>query len=169
MARRVAIIDTSLMCCWLKVPGRLTAGSEPDRWDFDRTKRLIDDVVAEGYELVFPLTTLLETGNHIANSVNHRFEKATEFMDVLATAAAGDAPWANFGDQFETIRKKSTEAISAEWPVMAARGVSLGDYLITAVADYYSLADFDVQIMSSDRMLRSHVSPKPDKKPRRRS
>ena len=35
--RKVLLIDTSLLCVWLKVPGKETAGN--NKWDFE----LVDD------------------------------------------------------------------------------------------------------------------------------
>ncbi|WP_292054696.1 MULTISPECIES: hypothetical protein [unclassified Martelella] len=168
MAGRVAIIDTSLMCCWLKVPGHQTAGSEPDRWDYDRTSKEIKSALEADFQLVFPLTTLIETGNHISHASNLRFETAKNFADILRKASQGEEPWTPFSEQFATVGEHSLSSIVEEWPKAAARGLSLGDFLITTVADYYSLASFEVKILTSDSELRSHIPAKPQKLPRRR-
>lgn len=168
MARRVAIIDTSLMCCWLRVPGRDTAGSEPDRWDFQRTERVIQDSLANGYDLVFPMTTLIETGNHISHASHSRRERAVSFVEKLREALDGSRPWASFTDQFSTIGAEALVSLCAEWPNRVGDGVSIGDFLITTVADYYGRSGFEVKIISSDQLLRSHVAASPSKIPRRR-
>ena len=33
MSKRVLILDTSVLCCWLQVPGKEEAGPVNDRWD----------------------------------------------------------------------------------------------------------------------------------------
>lgn len=168
MTGKVAIVDTSILCCWLNVPGRATAGSPPDVWDNERATREIDAALAEGFQLVMPVTSVIETGNHISHATTERFEKATEFVTFLNRASVGTEPWAPFSEQFGTLGASIGE-LAPNWPEAAARGVSLGDFLITSVADYYSLADFTVRIITTDQLLRSHVPLKPERKPRRRS
>lgn len=168
MSRKVAIIDTSLMCCWLKVPGRQTAGSAPDLWDYDRSSTAIDAALADGYQLVFPLTTLIETGNFVANASEHRHEAATRLSQTLLSALKGNQPWTPFADQVSMLGASTLIDMCHNWPVAAARKVSMGDYLITRVADYYSLTGMMVMILSSDAALRAHVPQAPKKLPRRR-
>lgn len=169
MPQRIAIIDTSLFCCWIQVPGVNTAGSEPDIWDYERTRRLIEERIEQGYQLVFPFTALIETGNHIAHSNALRFEKATEFVGVINAAANGQEPWLTFSAQVSTLQDQTLGQVVNSWPEAAARGVSLGDHMITAVADYYSMAGCEVEILSSDAILRTYVPARPTKRPRRRS
>lgn len=168
LSRKVAIMDTSVMCCWLSVPGCETAGSPPDQWDYNRANQEIISTRNEGFNLIFPITTLLETGNHIAHGNHHRFEKATELVEVLRKASTGEEPWTPFSEQFATIGEEALGHLVVRWPEAAARGVSLGDFLITSVADYYSLAGYSVRIITSDTLLRQHVPAQPPSKPRRR-
>lgn len=41
MSKRILIIDTSVLCCWLQVPGKAEAGPDADRWNHDRISKLI--------------------------------------------------------------------------------------------------------------------------------
>ncbi|MGQ3486962.1 hypothetical protein [Roseovarius pacificus] len=168
MSKKVAIIDTSLMCCWLKVPGKATAGSAPDLWDYDRTCAEIQAAEDEGRELVFPLTCLIETGNFIACAGQQRREKALQLCLKLRQSLSGERPWSPFTDQFANMDEAALRNVVEHWPDAAARGVSIGDFLITEVADYYSRSGLDVTILTSDALLRSHVPAKPAKLPRRR-
>ena len=165
---KVAIIDTSLMCCWLEVPGRDTAGSEPDLWDHARACGEIDAALEDGCQLVFPITTLVEAGNHAAHAPYDRRDAAMRLAQKLDEALAGRRPWTSFTEQFSTIGEEALARVCTDWPDLAARKVSIGDHLITAVADYYGLGGFDVRILSSDALLRSHVAARPPRRPRRR-
>jgi len=42
MSRKILIMDTSILCCWLRVPGKETAGPNHDQWTPDRIEKLID-------------------------------------------------------------------------------------------------------------------------------
>lgn len=149
------------------MPGYQTAGSHPDLWDKERTEFEINGAIGDGCQLVLPITTLIETGNHIAHS-DQRYETATRFVAVLAQASIGEIPWTPFADQLSTIKDDALSSIREEWPAAAARGVSIGDFLITSVADYYSRGGFEVRILTSDTLLRSHVPAQPVAVPRRR-
>lgn len=165
---RVAIIDTSLLCCWVDVPGRATAGSPPDRWDRNRTEAEIRDHVDDGFELILPITTLIEAGNHIAHSSGDRYVVASRFTDIIEKSTNGERPWTPFLDNFVILNSESLNKIVSEWPEAAARNLSLGDFLITLVADYYAKSGFLVRILSSDAQLRSYVPMTPVSVPRRR-
>jgi hypothetical protein len=54
--RKVLLIDTSLLCVWLKVPGRETAGN--NEWNFERVEQkifLTDDDKLKSQEPPSPL------------------------------------------------------------------------------------------------------------------
>ena len=64
MLNRVLILDTSVLCCWLKVPGKQTAGPSNDRWDYDRINDLLTAESKLNTVFVLPLATLIETGGN---------------------------------------------------------------------------------------------------------
>jgi hypothetical protein len=66
--RKVLIIDTSLLCVWLKVPGMESCGSDSDIWDFQRVNQKIQAEITQSTILVLPLAVVVETGNHIAQA-----------------------------------------------------------------------------------------------------
>lgn len=63
--KKVLILDTSILCVYLEVPGKETCGFEDDRWDKKRVDRFLQEA-EENYTFVLPLTAIVETGNHIA-------------------------------------------------------------------------------------------------------
>ncbi|MGV8691211.1 hypothetical protein ACV35Z_34765, partial [Pseudomonas aeruginosa] len=65
MTKKVLILDTSVLCCWLRVPGKDTAGPLDDQWTPERIDALIEQEKQQS-TFVLPLATLIETGNHIA-------------------------------------------------------------------------------------------------------
>lgn len=64
--QKVLIIDTSILCVYLKVPNMEDCGPDNDKWDYNRVVRKINDEIINKSYLVFHLATLIETGNHIA-------------------------------------------------------------------------------------------------------
>ena len=72
MSRKVIIFDTSVLCCWLKVPGQDTCGPNYDKWDFDRIDRTIADEMEKRSTFVLPLAAIIETGNHITQIAGDR-------------------------------------------------------------------------------------------------
>lgn len=42
MTRKVLILDTSVLCCWLRIPGKDTAGPSDDQWTPERIDALIE-------------------------------------------------------------------------------------------------------------------------------
>ncbi|MDM8548265.1 hypothetical protein [Candidatus Venteria ishoeyi] len=66
--RKILVIDTSILCVWLEIPGKTTCGTSNDHWD----KVRVDDVIAQeeqqGAMFILPLASLIETGNHIAHA-----------------------------------------------------------------------------------------------------
>lgn len=63
--KKVLIIDTSILCVYLGVPGKETCGSESNKWN----KIKVDEILKKEEEakttFVLPLATIIETGNHI--------------------------------------------------------------------------------------------------------
>ena len=97
--RKVLIIDTSLLCVWLKVPGMEICGSDDDRWDFERVDQKIQEEIAKSTTLVLPLATIVETGNHIAQARAKQYETAEAFAKIMTYVADETSPWAAFSEQ----------------------------------------------------------------------
>ena len=101
MSQRILIVDTSVLCCWLQVPGKEEAGPLEDRWNHERISQLLEEELRQNSTLVLPLATLIETGNHIAQAPANRFECATALAGYLREAANAASPWAAFTEQTE--------------------------------------------------------------------
>lgn len=168
MSRKVLIFDTSVLCCWLRVPGKESAGPVDDRWDHARIERLLDDEQKNGSTFVLPMATLIETGNHIAQAPAKRFECATALAERLRDAANASTPWAAFTDQSPLWEAANLLTLADQWPSMAAGGLSIGDATIKDVAEYYAQGGIAVQILTGDAGLKAYEPAKPVPIPRRR-
>lgn len=168
MPQSVVILDTSVLCCWLRVPGKETAGSGQGRYDFERASLEIDQAIEAGATLVLPIATVIETGNFIAQAEGHRFEAATRLMDHLAASLRAETPWSAFVEQTSLWGDERLSRLVAEWPPEAARRISIGDATIASVAEYYARSGMTVVIMTGDAALRSFEPAAAPPAPRRR-
>lgn len=167
--KKIAIIDTSILCCWLKVPGKETCGSGDRIINYELANSMIGKAIQEGMYLVLPLAAIIETGNHIAHAkTGNRYETAQSLGRIMKMAADEESPWSAFTHQKDLWDVDSLKQLADEWPEKAAREVSLGDATISKVADYYSLMGYDVIILTGDQLLANYVPLKPTKVPRRR-
>ncbi|MFO0573363.1 MAG: hypothetical protein U1A78_05160 [Polyangia bacterium] len=166
--RKALILDTSILCVYLQVPGKETCGSSDSRWDGARVRALIEQAVQEGASLVLPLATVIETGNHIAQARSERFEKAQALVDLIAQAADARSPWLALGTETEQWAGASLKEIVASWPADAARRLSMGDTLIARVGALYAALGFHVELLTGDCQLKSMEPPPPVLTPRRR-
>lgn len=168
MSRRVLILDTSILCCWLQVPGKENAGPRGDRWDHARVAALISDEVARKSTLVLPIATLIETGNHIAQTSGNRFDLAHQLAEQLEHSLDARSPWAAFTDQSSLWEADNLKRLASEWPKLAAKGLSIGDATIKDVAEYYAKAGWQVEILTGDSGLKAYEPLLPPVLPRRR-
>ena len=167
MSHRVLVIDTSILCCWLKIPGKETAGSGDEKWNFDRVEAILKREREKNSTFVLPLATLIETGNHIAQSSGDRHKLATELGKLLIASLTGESPWAIFGEQTILWESDALGDLAKNWPPLAAARLTIGDATIKEVADYYSRAGFRVEILTGDAGLKAYESPIILKMPRR--
>lgn len=169
MPARVLILDTSVLCCFLQVPGKETCGSDDDRWNHRRIAALIDAEVKRASLLVLPLATIVETGNHIAQAKKgDRFAVATRLAGFIALTAEGTSPWAAFSAQAELWEPGRLRVLAQTWPELAAGGTSIGDATIIDVAEFYARSGCDVEIVTGDAGLKAYKPITPPKVPRRR-
>jgi hypothetical protein len=166
--RRVLIIDTSVLCVWLKIPGKDECGSANDRWDYRRVDAMFTREKNEGTTLVLPLTTIIETGNHIAQAADLRYEKARELANMMKMAADQTTPWAAFTEQSDLWTADGLNRLSNEWPELAAKKLSIGDCTIKQVAEFYAKAGYEVEIATGDAGLKAYQPSRPTPVPRRR-
>lgn len=166
--KKVLIIDTSILCVWLKIDKMDTCGSDNDKWDFARIDKLIKEEEAKNTTLVLPLATILETGNHIAQAALRRYETAQALAKIITAAADGTTPWAAFTQQSVLWETEDLKKLANEWPPLAAQQISIGDATIKTVAEYYAKMGYQVEILTADAGLKSYQPPTPVQTPRRR-
>ena len=168
MSRKVLILDTSVLCCWLKVPGKEEAGPADDRWDHDRIAQLLNEEHRQGRTFVLPMATLIETGNHISQASEHRYDRATALAKHMRNAINANTPWAAFTEQSQLWDSEKLCTLADNWPVLAARGISIGDATIKDVAEYYASSGFTVEILTGDNGLKAYQPISSALVPRRR-
>lgn len=166
--RKVLVIDTSILCVWLKIPNMDTCGSDDDQWNFERVNQLIKEEIRNKTTLVLPLATILETGNHIAQAASRRYETAQALAEIMIAAVDEKTPWAAFTEQSSLWDKESLKKLASEWPSLATQCISIGDATIKSVAEYYAKMDFQVEILTGDGGLKAYQPSTPAPIPRRR-
>ena len=166
--RKALILDTSILCVYLQVPGKETCGPSDSLWDGARVRTLIDQAVEQGASLVLPLATVIETGNHIAQARGERFEKAQALVALIEQAADARSPWLALGTEAEQWAGASLKEIVRSWPADAARRLSMGDTLIARVGALYATLGFHVELLTADCQLKSLEPSPPASVPRRR-
>ncbi|MEA3410391.1 MAG: hypothetical protein U9R74_02505 [Pseudomonadota bacterium] len=165
---RIVVFDTSVLCVWLNVAGKETCGREGDRWDRLRVNALIEGEKEGQSTFVLPLATIVETGNHIAQAADRRYETARELMTLLGLTLDEKEPWAAFSHQMDLWGQRNLEKLVNSWPQLAASGLSLGDATIKNVAEFYAKTGAEVVIATGDKGLKAYELTTPQKIPRRR-
>ncbi|MFH1139464.1 MAG: hypothetical protein V1816_25555 [Pseudomonadota bacterium] len=166
--KRILIIDTSILCVWLDVPGLNACGPNDDRWDRARVEKKIQHEMEQDTTFVLPLATILETGNHIAQAQQSRRERGKALAELMKQSADRQTPWAAFSDQSALWSAEKVKALADIWPDLAAQKLSLGDATIKDVAEYYAQIGYAVEILTGDKGLKAHQPATPLQVPRRR-
>lgn len=166
MPGRVLVMDTSVLCCLLEVPGKDTCGSGEERWDKDRIDALLAE--EENSILVLPLASIVETGNHIAQAPGDRFNVASRLAKYIAASANAQSPWAAFTEQAELWDTDRLKILAEKWPALAAASTTIGDATIADVAEFYARAGYQVEIVTGDAGLKAYEPRDKPMVPRRR-
>ncbi|MBD2628871.1 hypothetical protein [Trichormus variabilis] len=155
--KKVLIIDTSILCVYLGVPGKETCGDDNDKWDKKRVEIRFQEEEKQGTDFILPLATIIETGNHIAQANSMRYEIAQAFADILVKVADGIIPWAVFTTELDELwSKEKLKELALEWPTLASCNISLGDATIKNVAEFYANTGFEVEIFTGDKGLKAY-------------
>jgi hypothetical protein len=167
--RKILVIDTSILCCWLQVPGKETCGAQGNIWDYRRVNELLTEEEKRGATFVLPLATIIETGNHIAQAAKERYECAKKLVHIIQKALDKESPWAQFSEQAELWTADELHKLISEWPKQASERLSIGDATIKTVAEYYARVNgWEVEILTGDEGLKAYEPTKPTRVPRRR-
>ena len=134
--KKVLIIDTSILCVWLEVPGLESCGPNHDRWEKARVEKKIHEEEQNNSTFVLPLASIIETGNHIAKSPKNRRECAQRLADIIVKSANKETPWAAFSEHTELWSPEKLEQLAKEWPELANQKISLADATIKNVAEF---------------------------------
>ncbi len=165
--QKILILDTSILCVYLKVPYMDDCGSDDNKWDYKRVTEKIDTEISKKSLLVLPLATLIETGNHIAQANGERYKLAVALSNIIKKVANEEEPWAAFTFQRKLWDEENLIKLANNWPALAASGLSIGDATIKDVAEYYTEAGCLVKIFTGDEGLKAY-EPKHTNTPRRR-
>ena len=170
--RKVLLIDTSLLCVWLKVPGKETAGN--NKWDFELVNEKILTEIEKGTTLVLPLATVIETGNHISQAKNTNSDSkritSEEFAKIMIAAADEKSPWAAFREQIVLWEAEGLKNLAEKFPNQAVEKTSMGDASIVVLGwYYYQEKGFHVEFLTDDNGLKSQEPPQPNLPTRRSS
>lgn len=165
---RFLIIDTSILCVYLQIPGKQTCGPQEDLWTFERVSAEIERAKEKNTSLVLPLATLIETGNHISQIKGDKILPYAEaFASLLQDSVNSVNPWDAFVGQNELWNTEELQRYAEEWPAMAAKTISLGDASIVRVAEYLNQTG-NVKIFTGDGGLRALSPPAQSPRQRRR-
>jgi len=146
--RPVCIIDTSIFCEILQVP------TKSDR---ARGARIREELIAksDSESLLLPMTTVLETGNHIGQSGDGTLRRKTaqRFVAQVKKALTGEAPF-TVTPMLDRARLLTLLEGFPEW---ALQGSGLGDLTIRDVFDQQCAVapNRPVYIWSLDKHLQS--------------
>ncbi len=165
---KVLIIDTSILCVWLNVPGKDSCGPDDDKWDKQRVENKIGIESQNGSTFVLPIATIIETGNHIAQAPQYRRERGFSLAALISKSADNETPWAAFSDQSILWSTAKMKALASAWPDLALQKLSLGDATIKDVAEYYAESGYIVEILTGDQGLKAYQPAVPTEIPRRR-
>ncbi len=148
----IALVDTSVFCNYLKVPGRdQDAEAIIEKYEF---------YVSEKVNLLLPIATILETGNHIAHIPNGqaRRQTAIHFTNEVQKALDSKFPWAV---PQPLLEPETLRQYLADFPDRAMRGISLGD--LSIIQEYERQCDLHrdrrIFIWSLDADLRGYDRP----------
>ncbi|RRR69645.1 MAG: hypothetical protein EI684_15085 [Candidatus Viridilinea halotolerans] len=168
MSKRVLIIDTSILCVWLAVPGMETCGPEHDKWEKQRVDDKLKAERAKKTTFVLPLASIIETGNHIVHAKHSQRNRGQALADLIRKSADEESPWAAFSDQSVLWSAEKLKDLAESWPDLAAQKLSLGDATIKYVAEYYAQSGYAVEILTGDQGLKAYEPIRPVAVPRRR-
>ena len=116
----IILVDTTVFLNVLRVPSK--SGSR------DAVMTQLGQHIEARNQLLLPMATVLETGNHVAQNGdgNERRRCANEFVDIIRHAARENIPWS-------LVPLPDEDELSAwldRFPDSAMAGVGLGDISI---------------------------------------
>lgn len=116
----ICLVDTTIFCNVLDIPQHNQQRSA--------VVQQLKLFIREGVSLLLPVTTIIETGNHIAQLADgsNRRNVAMRFVEQVAQAIDGTAPWA----PTPSFDLPVVATYLAEFPAYAICGIGMGDLSI---------------------------------------
>ena len=154
LGQEVIFIDTSILCNIVPVPG------------FDQHREKVraemKEYVEKKAKFILPITTVIETGNHIAQLAggNDRRESAERFSEILSIVVEHKAPWSLVDVEWrEDFLSDLLEGADTEESLvdLAVRKVGLGDLcILTERMRYERRTQLRATIWTLDKALAAH-------------
>ncbi len=153
----VSFVDTSVLCDLLKVPGKCQR--------HDEVRAELQNLSEAGVQLVLPIASIIETGNHIAQAGDGHGRRASAkaFVELLRLTAKGGAPWVLHSVAWDGRML----ALLCDGPgqvgtfvQMAGTGIlGAGDMAILAECQLYTMrtAGVDVRVWTHDERLAAYT------------
>lgn len=144
----VRFIDTSIIMNLLEVPYMCQ--------EAESVKKEFRKAVENKELLILPMSTIIESGNHIAHIRDglKRREKALKFQEFLQKTANKEAPWTLYGLELE---KEDLLSLAKDFPEAAQKmSMGLGDLSIIRFYEKYKSSVPSIghiMIWSTDRHL----------------
>lgn len=157
MPELIAIVDTGVLCCWLEVPGRATAGGGQTVWNNARANDEIDRVTRQGGTLILPTSVIIETGNHIAQAPHSQRIKAIQLFERILASLDGRQPWKRFEEAGRLWTPEWYAQAHENWPRFAEMRIGLADYSIVSIARYFNELGSEVRTLTTERALFDEV------------
>lgn len=156
MSHRVTFIDTSVLVNIVPVPGRDQAR--------DHVLSEFRQRIRSGEQFILPITTVIETGNHIAQlSDGHgRRSTATTFTQILEQIVEGEAPFILHDVAWNQVflqRLLDGSTSGVPYVEHASHKVGAGDLCILTERESYQQRvgqRVEVSIWTLDAGLRAH-------------
>lgn len=143
-------------------------GPGHDKWNKRRVTEKIREEERDNATFVLPLASIIETGNHIAQSSHSRRNRGQALADLMIKSANQETPWAAFSEQSMLWSPEKLIQLAENWPELANQQLSLGDATIKDVAEYYAQMNFRVEILTGDEGLKAYTPVTPTEIPRRK-
>ena len=154
LGQEVIFIDTSILCNIVPVPG------------FDQHREKVraemKEYVEKKAKFILPITTVIETGNHIAQLAggDDRRESAERFSEILRLVVEHKAPWSLVDVEWrEDFLSDLLEGADTEESLvdLAVRKVGLGDLcILTERMIYERRTQLRATIWTLDKALAAH-------------
>lgn len=146
----IILLDTSVLCEWLQVPGKSVQGG-----NLRVAKKM--RAFAVGFDFFLPLAAVIETGNHIAHvkKAKARRSCAEALVALIDKCVAGTVPYATVAGWDVDDLKRFSRSFVAN----ATASVGMGD--TTIISDFEKLCEHyptakEIRIWSLDGHLDSY-------------